>query len=65
MLGTEGNTGEMLGLRADWGLQAVKAGGNYGEIFERFIGVNTPIGLERGLNAQWYNGGLIYSPPIR
>jgi general L-amino acid transport system substrate-binding protein len=65
MLGTEGNTGEMLGLPADWGLQAIKAGGNYGEIFERFIGTNTPIGLERGLNAQWVNGGLIYSPPIR
>lgn len=65
MLGTEGNTGEMLGLRPDWGLQALKAGGNYGEIFERFIGTKTPIGLERGLNAQWVNGGLIYSPPIR
>jgi len=65
ILGTESNFGEMLGLRADWGLQAIKAGGNYGEIFDRFIGPNTPIGLERGLNAQWVNGGLIYSPPIR
>ena len=55
----------MLGLPQDWGLQAVKAGGNYAEIFERFIGTKTPINLERGLNAQWYNGGLIYSPPIR
>ncbi len=65
MLGTEGKFGPMLGLPQDWGLQVVKAGGNYGEIFERFIGTQTPINLERGLNAQWINGGLIYSPPIR
>ena len=65
MLGTEGKYGPMLGLPQDWGLQIVKAGGNYAEIFERFIGTKTPINLERGLNAQWYNGGLIYSPPIR
>jgi len=65
MLGTEGKYGAMLGLPQDWGLQVVKAGGNYAEIFERFIGTKTPINLERGLNAQWYNGGLIYSPPVR
>lgn len=65
MLGTEGKFGAMLGLRQDWGLQALKAGGNYGEIFERFIGTKTPINLERGLNAQWVDGGLIYSPPVR
>ena len=65
LLGTEGNLGEMLGLSADWAKNAIAAGGNYGEIFERNIGESTPIGLARGLNAQWTNGGLIYSPPFR
>jgi general L-amino acid transport system substrate-binding protein len=65
LLGSEGNLGEMLGLSADWAVNAVKAGGNYGELFEKNIGENTPIGLARGLNAQWTNGGLLYSPPFR
>ncbi|MBN2907617.1 MAG: amino acid ABC transporter substrate-binding protein [Rhodobacteraceae bacterium] len=65
MLGTEGNLGEMLGLPADWAVKAIKAGGNYGELFEKYIGENTPIGLARGLNAQWTDGGLMYVPPFR
>lgn len=65
MLGSEGSLGEMLGLDAQWALRAIKAGGNYGEIFETNIGENTPIGLARGLNAQWKDGGIIYSPPFR
>ncbi len=65
MLGTEGNLGEMLGLDADWAVRAISVGGNYGELFEKNIGENTPVGLARGLNAQWTNGGLIYSPPFR
>ncbi|MGR3455878.1 amino acid ABC transporter substrate-binding protein [Pseudooceanicola sp.] len=65
ILGTEGNLGEMLGLEADWAVKAISAGGNYGELFEKTIGENTPIGLARGLNAQWTDGGLIYSPPFR
>ena len=65
LLGVEGNQGEELGLSADWAYQIIKAVGNYGEIFERNIGVDTPIGLERGLNALWTNGGLQYSPPFR
>ncbi len=65
LLGTEGNLGEMLGLSADWAVGAISAGGNYGELFEKNIGEKTPIGLARGLNAQWINGGLIYSPPFR
>ncbi|MDQ2091911.1 amino acid ABC transporter substrate-binding protein [Marimonas arenosa] len=65
LLGTEGNLGEMLGLSADWSVNAIATNGNYGEIFEKNIGENTPIGLSRGLNAQWTNGGLIYSPPFR
>jgi general L-amino acid transport system substrate-binding protein len=65
LLGTEGNLGEMLGLDNQWAVRAIKAGGNYGEVFEKNIGENTPIGLARGLNAQWTDGGLLYSPPFR
>ncbi|WP_037311680.1 amino acid ABC transporter substrate-binding protein [Ruegeria halocynthiae] len=65
LLGTEGTLGEMLGLDAQWGLRAIKAGGNYGEVFAKNIGEETPIGLARGLNAQWTDGGLMYSPPFR
>ena len=65
MLGTEGNLGEQLGLDAGWAMNAIAAVGNYGEIFERNIGENTPIGLARGLNAKWTDGGLLYSPPFR
>ena len=65
LLGTEGELGAMLGLEADWAKNAIAAGGNYGEVFEKNIGENTPIGLARGLNAQWTEGGLMYSPPFR
>jgi len=65
LLGVEGNQGEELGLSKDWAYNIIKSVGNYGEIFERNIGVKTPIGLERGLNALWTNGGLQYSPPFR
>ena len=65
LLGVEGNQGEELGLSKDWAYNIIKAVGNYGEIFERNIGVNTPIGLERGLNDLWSRGGLQYSPPFR
>ncbi len=65
MLGTEGNLGEMIGLAPDWGVAVLSSVGNYGELFEKNIGENTPIGLARGLNAQWTDGGLLYSPPFR
>ncbi len=65
ILGTEGNMGEMLGLDADWAIRVIKVGGNFGEIFEANIGEKTPLGLSRGLNALWTDGGLIYSPPFR
>ena len=65
LLGTEGELAAMLGLETDWAKDAIAAGGNYGELFEKNIGENTPIGLARGLNAQWTEGGLIYSPPFR
>lgn len=65
LLGTEGELGAMIGLDADWATKALGVAGNYGEIFEKNIGENTPIGLARGLNAQWTEGGLLYSPPFR
>ena len=63
--GTEGDFGAMIGLDKDWAVRAISAVGNYGEIFERNIGVNTPLGLARGLNAQWTDGGILYAPPVR
>ncbi|MFY0311907.1 amino acid ABC transporter substrate-binding protein [Leisingera sp. D0M16] len=65
LLGTEGTLGEMLGLDATWAQKAVAANGNYGEIFAKTIGEDTPVGLARGLNAQWTEGGLLYAPPFR
>ena len=65
MLGSEGDMGAMLGLDKDWAVRAISAVGNYGEIFNRHIGLDTPIGLERGLNALWKDGGILYAAPIR
>ncbi len=65
LLGTEGDLGAMFGLDAAWAKNIIKSVGNYGEVFEKNIGENTPIGLARGLNAQWTDGGLLYSPPFR
>ncbi len=65
MLGTEGDLGTMIGLDKDWAKRAIAATGNYGEVFAASIGESTPIGLARGLNAQWTQGGLLYTPPFR
>lgn len=65
LLGTEGSQGKELGLSDAWAYNVIKQVGNYGEVFERNIGVKTPVGLQRGLNALWTNGGLQYSPPFR
>lgn len=65
LLGSEGELGAMLGLDGAWAQRAIAAVGNYGESFERNIGENSAIGLSRGLNAQWTDGGLLYSPPFR
>jgi general L-amino acid transport system substrate-binding protein len=65
LLGVEGESGKDLHVRDDWGYQIVKQVGNYGEIFERNLGMSTPLKIERGLNAQWKNGGLQYAMPIR
>lgn len=65
LLGVSGEYGEMLGLSKDWAYNIIKAIGNYGESFDRNIGPETPIGLERNLNALWSKGGLLYAPPFR
>ena len=62
ILGTSGDLGKGLGLDNDWLVRTIKAVGNYGEIYKRNIG---PLGIERGLNGQWRDGGLMYAPPIR
>lgn len=65
LLGSEGTLGAMLGLDADWALKAISSEGNYAEIFDRNIGPDTVIGLGRGVNASYKDGGLLYSPPFR
>jgi general L-amino acid transport system substrate-binding protein len=64
-LGVEGEFGKVLGLPPDFAVKAIGAVGNYGEIFERNVGQGSALKLERGLNRQWKDGGLIYSPPFR
>jgi general L-amino acid transport system substrate-binding protein len=65
LLGASGDLGSRLGLDNKWLLQAIKAGGNYGEIFERNVGQASPLKLERGLNALWSKGGLMYAIPFK
>jgi general L-amino acid transport system substrate-binding protein len=65
LLGTSPGMGKALGLDEQWAYRIIKQVGNYGEIFERNVGINTPLHLERGQNALWTHGGLIYAPPIR
>ncbi|MBR0661410.1 amino acid ABC transporter substrate-binding protein [Neoroseomonas oryzicola] len=65
LLGEAGDTGPAMSLDRRWAYNAIKAVGNYGEIFERHLGPNSPIGLERGLNRLWNQGGLMYAPPMR
>jgi general L-amino acid transport system substrate-binding protein len=65
MLGKSEDTGKLLGLDREWLARAIQAVGNYGEIFEKHVGEKTPLGLKRGLNAQWNKGGLQYAIPIR
>ncbi len=65
MLGKDGSFGADIGLPNSWAYAIIKGVGNYGEVFERNVGVNTPLKISRGLNALWTKGGLQYSPPIR
>ena len=65
LLGTSGELGSRLGLDNKWMLKAIKTGGNYGEIFERNVGKSSPLKLDRGLNATWSKGGLMYALPFK
>jgi general L-amino acid transport system substrate-binding protein len=65
LLGTTEDTGKLLGLDKEWMVRAIKATGNYGEIFERNVGPKSALGLPRGVNSLWNKGGLMYAYPIR
>ena len=65
LIGTEGEAGAELGLDPTWCSRIILQVGNYGEMYERNIGPSTAIGMERGINALWTDGGLIYAPPVR
>jgi general L-amino acid transport system substrate-binding protein len=65
LVGTEGNFGERAGLSRDWVVRIVRSVGNYAEMFERHVGIGSKLGIPRGLNQLWTNGGILYAPPIR
>jgi general L-amino acid transport system substrate-binding protein len=65
LTGAEGNFGEQAGLTKDWVVRIIRNVGNYGEIFERNVGVESKLGIPRGLNHLWMDGGIVYAPPIR
>lgn len=65
LLGTSGDMGEKLGLAADFGSRIIGKVGNYAEIYRRNVGADSPLELERGVNALWTDGGLMYAPPMR
>lgn len=65
LLGVSGDMGEKLGLDADWAYNIVKQVGNYGEVFARTVGEDSPLGLPRGVNALWTDGGEMYAMPLR
>ncbi len=64
-LGIDGELGSGLGLPNDFTVTVIQSVGNYAEIFDRNLGPDTPFNLDRGQNATWQNGGLLYSPPFR
>ncbi len=65
ILGVDGPKGSGLGIRDDWGYQVIKQVGNYGEVFKRTVGADSPLKIARGVNALWNQGGFMYAPPIR
>ncbi len=65
LLGSEGDLGKKLGLSDDWAYQIITQVGNYAESFERNVGQGSPLKISRGLNAQWSDGGILYSPAMR
>lgn len=65
LVGTEGEFGAQLGLSKDWAARAIRAVGNYGELYERNVGMRSQLSIPRGLNALWTQGGIQYAPPVR
>jgi general L-amino acid transport system substrate-binding protein len=65
LLGVEGTIGKDLGLKDTWTIEVIKQVGNYGEMFDRSLGKDSPLKIDRGVNALWNKGGLQYAPPIR
>ena len=65
LLGKDGDFGVGLGLDKDWAYQVIKQVGHYGDIFERNLGAQSKLGISRGQNALWNDGGLMYAPPVR
>lgn len=64
-MGVDGAFGEEMGLSKDWAARAIGAVGNYAEVYERNLGVDSPLGIPRGMNQLWSRGGIQYAPPIR
>jgi general L-amino acid transport system substrate-binding protein len=65
LVGSEGDFGEQVGLTKDWATRIIRLVGNYDEVFERNVGTGSRLGIPRGINNLWSNGGIQYAPPIR
>lgn len=65
LLDVDGTTGALLGLEKGWSYRVVDQVGNYAEVFDRNLGAGSPLGIKRGLNALWRDGGILYAPPAR
>jgi general L-amino acid transport system substrate-binding protein len=65
LIGAEGGLGKMLGLSDDWARRAIESVGNYAELYERNVGTGSRLGIPRGLNQLWSEGGILFAPPLR
>jgi general L-amino acid transport system substrate-binding protein len=65
LVGNDGNFGEQMGLTNDWLVRIIRLVGNYGEVYDRTVGVKSRLGIPRGINQLWTNGGILYAPPVR
>jgi general L-amino acid transport system substrate-binding protein len=65
LVGTDGTFGEQLGLTRDWAARIIRHVGNYGEVYDRNVGLKSQLGIARGINQLWSAGGIMYGPPIR
>ncbi len=65
LVGVDGGFGRMLGLDDQWSRRAIEAVGNYAELYERNVGIGSRLGIPRGLNQLWSEGGILYAPPVR